>query len=91
MDNNEIKIKIILSLIACVGILFFFGKTFYLPIRKGIKVVINSFLGGVLIFVINLIGISFNFHIGLNVLNSIVVGVLGIPGAILLIICKIFI
>ena len=44
----------------------------------------------ILIFIINLIGGAFSFHIGLNVGTSILVGILGIPGVILLIILKIF-
>lgn len=50
----------------------------------------NSILGGILIFVINLIGGIFAFHIGLNILTAILVGLLGIPGAILLVILKLF-
>lgn len=83
--------KAILTFIACVAILFIFGKTFLFPIRKILKLVGNSILGGIIIFVINLVGTSFNFHIGLNIINSIIVGLLGIPGAILLIILHIFI
>ena len=37
---------------------------------------------------INLIGASFGFHIGLNIGTSILVGILGIPGAALLVILK---
>lgn len=51
----------------------------------------NSILGGVLIYVINIIGASFNLHIGLNIGTSIFVGFFGIPGAILLIILKLMI
>lgn len=82
--------KIVLTFIACVAIIFIFGKSFILPIRIAIKLIINSCLGMLLIFIINLIGNSFSFHIGLNILNAIIVGILGIPGAALLVILKIF-
>ena len=83
--------KIILTFISCVAIILIFGKSFVLPIRIAIKLIINSCLGMLLIFIINLIGNSFSFHIGMNILNAIVVGILGIPGAALLVILKIFI
>lgn len=83
--------KIALAFIACIAILFIFGKSFAWPIKMIIKLILNSILGAILIFIINLVGISFNFHIGLNIANSIIVGILGIPGAILLILLKIFI
>ena len=43
-----------------------------------------------MIFVINTIGTSFGFHIGLNIINALIVGILGIPGAVLLILLKVF-
>lgn len=83
--------KYVLSFIACIAILFFFGKTFVFPVKKILKLLGNSILGALIIFIINLVGTTFNFHIGLSILNSIIVGILGIPGAILLIILHIFI
>ena len=53
------------------------------------KLVLNSILGGILIFVINLIGANFGFHIGINIVTSIFVGFLGLPGAGLLTILQI--
>lgn len=82
--------KVVLSFIACIAIILIFSKSFFSPIRKTLKLVGNSMLGAFLIFIINLVGTSFDFHIGFNIINSIIVGLLGIPGAILLIILKIF-
>ena len=81
--------KIALIFIACIAILVVFGKSFAWPIKLITKLIINSALGALLIFIINLVGTSFNFHIGLNVINSVIVGILGIPGAVLLILIKI--
>ena len=86
MDFNNIMVYL-----ACICFLFIFGKIFILPIKFILKLIFNSILGGVLILIINLIGMSFNFHIGLNIISIIVVGILGLPGAILLIFLKIFI
>ena len=83
--------KTILTFIACVAKILIFIKSIVLPISIAIKLIINSCIGMLLIFIINLIGNSFSFHIGMNILNAIVVGILGIPGAALLVILKIFI
>jgi len=83
--------KVILIFILCVMVLFFFGRTFIMPIRKIIKVGFNSIIGLIIIFIINLIGTSFNFHIGMNFINSTIIGLLGIPGAIMLILLNIFV
>lgn len=85
MDN-----KVILSFIACIAILLIFGRYFAFPLKKIIKLIANSVVGAIIIFVINLVGASFNFHIGFSIINSIIVGILGVPGAALLILIKIF-
>ncbi len=85
MDQN------IITFLACVCFLFLIGRVFALPVKKVLKLVFNSILGGGLIYVINIIGSSFGFHIGLNLVTSITVGILGIPGAIALILIKLLI
>lgn len=80
----------IIAYIACIFFLFIFGKVFIVPIKTILKLVLNSVLGGVVIFLINFIGAYFNFHIGLNLITSIFVGLLGIPGVIVLVIIKLF-
>lgn len=84
MDFNSI-----LTFLACIIFLFIFGKIFVLPLKSILKLILNSVLGGILIFIINLIGGNFGFHIGLNIITSVFVGLLGIPGAGLLIILQV--
>lgn len=86
MDFN-----IIITFLACIIFIFIFGKIFIWPIKSIMRLVFNSILGGVLIFLINLIGANWNFHIGLNILTSVLVGILGIPGALLLVVLKIIV
>jgi len=85
MDNN------IITYLACICFIFIFGRIFIVPLKKVLKLVLNSVLGGLTIYIINLIGAGFNFHIGLNVFTSILVGLLGLPGAVCLIIVKLLI
>lgn len=80
----------ILTYLAGICFLFIFGRIFIVPIKKVLKLVINSVLGGISIFLINLVGANFGFHIGLNILTSILVGILGLPGVVCLIIVKLF-
>ena len=81
----------LITYVACICFLIIFGKVFILPIKKILKLVINSILGGVTIYLINLIGSLFEFHIGLNFFTSILVGLLGLPGAVCLVIVKLLI
>ena len=82
MDTN------LITYLACICFLFIFGKVFIVPIKKILKLVFNSILGGLTIFLINLIGGTFGFHIGLNIFTSVLVGLLGLPGVVCLVIIK---
>jgi len=63
----------IIAILACIAIIYIIGKLFSFPIRKILKLIINSILGGILIWIINLIGGLFGFHIGLNIITAIFV------------------
>lgn len=81
----------LLTYLACICFLFLFGRIFIVPIKKIMKLVINSILGGCTIWLINLVGAGINFHIGLNFFTSILIGLLGLPGAVCIIIVKLLI
>ena len=85
MDINNVGI-----IATCILGLIIVGAIFKISLLKILKLIINSILGGVLIFFINQIGTSFGVHIGLNIITSIFIGIFGIPGAILLIVMKLF-
>ena len=88
--NKVMDTNIVVSVIICIVFLLIFGKIFLLPVKKIFKLILNSFLGALVIFLINTIGTSFGFHIGLNIISSVIVGILGIPGAVLFVLLKIF-
>lgn len=81
----------IITYLACICFLFLFGRIFIVPIKKILKLALNSIIGGLVIFLINIVGSNFGFHIGLNFFTSIIVGFLGLPGAIILIIIKLLV
>lgn len=67
MDINS------LIVISCICMLFVIGRIFIVPIKWILKLIFNSILGGLLIWIINLIGGIWGFHIGLNIYTSILV------------------
>lgn len=81
----------ILIIISCICMFFIIGKIFIVPLKWIIKLVFNSIFGGIIILIINLIGGAFGFHIGLNIYTSLLVGILGIPGAVVLILLKLMV
>lgn len=69
MDNTNT----IIIFLSCIVAIIIFGKILILPFKQILKLLLNSILGGGIILLINWIGASFNFHIGLNVFTSIFV------------------
>lgn len=56
MDTNAI-----ITFFACILTLFLFGRLLVIPLKTILKIVFNSILGGVLIYVINMIGARIQF------------------------------
>lgn len=76
--------------IGCIVMILIIGKIFIFPLKKIFKLVMNSAIGAMLIYIINLVGANFNFHIGLNWWTILCTGILGIPGVILVLLLKLF-
>ncbi len=74
-----LDLKTIVVYVGCILFLFLLGKFFIMPIKTILKLIGNSILGGILIFIVNVIGVVFNFHIGLNIGTALITGILGIP------------
>ena len=74
-----------------VGILFLYilGRLFLIPVKIILKLVYNAIIGGVVLVIINAVGSLFGFHIALNIFSALAVGLLGIPGILLLTVLKV--
>ena len=82
--------KTLFIYVSCLIGIIIIGKIFIVPIKWIIKIIINSIIGIILLYIINIIGGMWNFHIGINLFTALLVGMLGIPGAVLLMIMKLF-
>ncbi len=73
----------ILPILIGVAVLFIVLKLLALPMKIIIKLVINGLVGGLVIFIVNLIGANFGFMIDLNWITALIVGFLGVPGVVI--------
>ncbi len=80
------QIGVLLTYAGAIILIFLIGKIFLWPIKLVLKLVLNSVIGGAAILMINVLGAGFGIFIPLNILNALIVGVLGLPGAVLLLI-----
>lgn len=84
MDPLAITVIVTVGL----GILILFFAIFKTPIKWAFKLLINSAVGFVALFVLNFFGGFVGISLGLNWLNAVIVGLLGVPGIILLLLVK---
>ena len=80
-----LELSVFLTYAGALLLILLLGKIFLWPLKLIGKLLISSLVGGVLILVVNLIAGMFGLLlIPLNIITAVVVGVLGIPGVILL-------
>lgn len=72
--------------LAGIVILFLLIKLLKWPM----KIILNGVIGVVILYIVNLIGTSFNFSLAINPITALITGFLGIPGVIVLIIIRLF-
>lgn len=82
------ELGIIAAYIVGILAIYFVGKMFLMPVRLVWKLIYNGIIGGIMLWIVNFIGTSFDFAIGINIVSALLAGFLGIPGVILLIVFK---
>jgi len=80
------QIGVFLTYARAIILIFLIGKLFLWPIKLILKLALNSIIGGAAILTINVLAAGFGVFIPLNILNALIVGILGLPGAVLLLI-----
>ena len=89
---GELDFGMLAAYVIGILLLYIIGKTFAKPFKFFGKVLLNLFLGAAILLAINYVGQYVSFIIPFNIVTSLMVGFLGIPGIVLVIILtKLFI
>lgn len=78
-----------LSFLVALIVLYIVLKIIAAPVKIIIKLMINAFVGGVVLFLINLVGAGFGFALNITWLTSLIVGIFGVPGVVFVILLQI--
>lgn len=82
-----LQASVLLTYAGAVLLLFLLGKIFLWPLKLILKLVVSSVIGGVILLAVNLAAGAIGLVlIPLNLITALVVGILGIPGVILLLV-----
>lgn len=80
------SLSFFIPFVITIAVLFLILKILSLPMKLVFKLIINGIIGGIILFVINLIGAHFGFALLIEWWTAVIVGALGIPGVIIVII-----
>lgn len=83
-----IGLKEILFFALGLCLLYFLGYIILSPFSLLMKFILSAFLGAAVVVVINLVGGSFGVTIPVNPATALIVGFLGLPGVVLLLVLK---
>ena len=72
-----------------VGIILLI-KLLSAPFRWIIQLLLNALMGFAMLFVVNFFGGFIGIELGVNLINALIAGFLGIPGIVLLVAIKLF-
>jgi len=74
-----------------ITVFVFFGQSLFSLFKWGWHLVIQMAIGAFLLFSFNLFGQLIHIYLPLNLITSLFVGILGLPGLVTLVIIKAFI
>ena len=81
VEKVSLGLVLLFLVVACV-------RLFSTPLKVALRVLINSVLGFGALWLLNLTGGVTGIALGLNIFNSLTVGILGVPGLFLLLLLQ---
>ncbi|MGI6161115.1 MAG: pro-sigmaK processing inhibitor BofA family protein [Christensenellales bacterium] len=87
----EIQWEVIVAFVAGLILLYVAGWLLLAPFKVLLRLLINGVLGGLLLWVVNLLGSIGGISIVINPVTALIAGVLGVPGVIMILVIKLII
>jgi len=85
----SIPLDVIIAYALGLVLLYFLGWLLLVPLKLLFRFLINGVIGGIALWVLNLIGGLIGVTIAINPVTALTVGFLGIPGLILILLLQI--
>ena len=82
-----LEVKIAIAFL-CVFLILGVVRLFAAPLKFVLKLILNTLLGFLALFLLGLTAPLTGFALGLNLFNALVIGILGVPGLVLLLLLQ---
>lgn len=83
----DLESKVALALL-CAFLVLGVVRLFSAPLKFALKVILNTLLGFLALFLLGLTAPLTGFALGLNLFNALIIGILGVPGLVLLVLLQ---
>ena len=88
MMGLDIPLDIILAYALGLVLLYLIGWLLLVPLKHLLRFFINALIGGLILWILNLVGGLIGVTIAINPITALTVGVLGIPGLLLILLLQ---
>ena len=83
-------VPIIIAYAVGILLILLLGRILVIPLKIVLKLVYNGLIGGLVLWLVNLIGSPMGFSLPITVWTALLVGLLGLPGVAILIVYYMF-
>jgi inhibitor of the pro-sigma K processing machinery len=86
--GEQMELTVIIAYLFGLVLLYILARLLLIPLRLAIRLLINGVIGGLLLWLVNLLGMFVGVYLPINPITALVAGFLGIPGVILLLVLR---
>ena len=84
----DIPFSVIIGYALGLILLYLVGWLLLVPLKTILKFIYNGILGGIILWILNLIGGLIHVTVAINPITALIVGFLGVPGIILILLLQ---
>lgn len=84
----NIDFSVILAYAFGLLLLYVIGWLLVVPLKFILRLIYNGIIGGLMLWLINLVGGFFHINIAINPVTALIAGFLGIPGVLLILVLQ---
>ena len=84
-----IGFDVIIAYVVGLLLLFLIGWLLITPIKVLLKFILNGVIGGLMLWVLNLLGGALGISVAINPVTALIAGFLGVPGVILILLLQV--
>lgn len=84
----SIDFSVVLAYAFGLLLLYIVGWLLVMPVKFLLRLLYNGIIGGIMLWILNLVGGFFNVQVAINPVTALIAGFLGIPGVLLILVLQ---